>query len=171
MTPGKNAVVAAFSSHTAAEAAVRELQQSGFDVRQLSIISRDFHPYGEVIGYFGGGGRVRYWGELGEFWDGMWGLMSGWGFFVIPGIGPLLVAGPLARWIVAALDNAAVFGALSALGAALYSIGMPKGSVLKYEAALRGDQYLVVAHGSSGEVELAREVLNSRAEQASRQGA
>lgn len=37
----KNAVVAIFSSHTEAEAAVKEIQKSGFDMKQLSIVGRD----------------------------------------------------------------------------------------------------------------------------------
>jgi hypothetical protein len=43
------------------------------------------------------------WGKSGAFWGGLWGMLSGSALFVIPGIGPLLAAGPLVAWIVAAL--------------------------------------------------------------------
>ena len=36
-----NSVVAIYPSHTAAEAAIKELQQSGFDMKKLSIVGRD----------------------------------------------------------------------------------------------------------------------------------
>ena len=41
------------------------------------------------------GDRMKYWGKLGTFWGGLWGLLFGAAFFAIPGIGPVLVAGPL----------------------------------------------------------------------------
>ena len=54
---------------------------------------------------------------------------------------------PIGRW------------GLSALGVALYSLGIPEDTVLEYEQAVKADGYLVVAHGSPAEVEQARSVL------------
>jgi len=73
----------------------------------------------------------------------------------------LLVAGPLAASIVAALESAVVVGGLSVLGAGLFSIGIPKDSVVKYETAIKADKYLVVAHGTDSEIANAREILRS----------
>lgn len=39
----RNTVVALFKSHTQAEQAVKELQKAGFDMKQLSIVGRDYH--------------------------------------------------------------------------------------------------------------------------------
>lgn len=50
-------------------------------------------------------------------------------------------------------------GGLSALGAALTQIGAPKDQIIKYEAALKVDKYLVVAHGSAQGQGRARGVL------------
>ncbi len=63
-------------------------------------------------------------------------MLFGSAFFVISGIGPLLVAGPLVAWIVGAVEGAVVVGGLSAIGAGLYSIGIPKNSIVEYETAL-----------------------------------
>ncbi len=46
-----NSVVDVYSTHIDAEAAVRELQQSGFDVRKLSMVGRDYHTAEHVVGY------------------------------------------------------------------------------------------------------------------------
>ena len=46
-----NSIVAIYPSHTAAEAAVKELQQSGFDMKKLSIVGRDHHTDEHVVGY------------------------------------------------------------------------------------------------------------------------
>jgi len=102
---------------------------------------------------------MKYWGKTGAFWGGFWGLLFGSAFFAIPGIGPVLVAGPIVAWIVGALEGAVVFGGLSAIGAGLYSMGIPKDSVLKYEMDLKTDKFLLMVHGTAGEVETAREVL------------
>ena len=48
---------------------------------------------------------------------------------------------------------------MSALGAALTQFGMPKDQVIKYEAALKVDKYLLVVHGGPEDQEKAREVL------------
>ena len=84
----------------AAETAARELQQSGFDMKQLSIIGRDYHTDENVVGYYNAGDRMKYWVKLGALWGGFWGLVFGSALFLIPGVGPLLVAGPLVGLIV-----------------------------------------------------------------------
>jgi hypothetical protein len=60
---------------------------------------------------------MKYWGKIGAFWDGFWGLPFGSAAFAIPGIGPILVAGPLVGWIIAGLEGAVVVGGVSAVGA------------------------------------------------------
>ncbi|MHB8520015.1 MAG: general stress protein [Limisphaerales bacterium] len=155
-----NSVVAIYPSHTAAEAAVKELQQSGFDMKKLSIVGRDYHTDEHVIGYYNTGDRMKYWGKMGAFWGGIWGMLFGSAFLLIPGVGPLIVAGPLVAWIVAALEGAAVVGGLSALGAGLYGLGIPRDSILQYETALKTDKFVLIAHGSLDEVTRAKEILN-----------
>ena len=154
-----NAVVAIFKSHIEAEAAVRELQQAGFDMRKLSIVGRDYHTDEHVVGYYNAGDRMKYWGQLGAFWGGFWGLLFGSAFFLIPGVGPLLMAGPIVGWIVGALEGAVVVGGLSALGAGLYSLGIPKDSILQYETAVKSGKYVVIAHGTSEEAAQAHAII------------
>src|ERR1700689_137974 len=133
----KNAVVAIYSSHDQAEDAVKELQRTGFDMKKLSIVGKDYHSDEQVVGYYNAGDRMKRWGKTGAFWGGFWGLLFGSAFFAIPGIGPILVAGPLVAWIVGALEGAALVGGLGAVGAGLYSIGIPKNSVIDYETAVK----------------------------------
>src|ERR1700689_3450317 len=155
-----NAVIAVYENHSAAEQAVRELQKSGFDMKKLSVVGKDYHTDEQVVGYYNAGDRMKYWGKLGAFWGGFWGLLLGSGFFWVPGVGPLLVAGPLVVWMVGALEEAAVVGGLSALGAALFSIGIPKNSVVQYETEVKNGKLLLVAHGTADEVERARDLLH-----------
>ena len=161
MSEKQNSVVSIFNTHTEAEDAVRELQKSGFDMQKLSIVGKDYHTEEHVAGYYNTGDRVKYWGKLGAFWGGLWGFLIGSAFFIIPGIGPIVVGGPLVTWIIGALEGAAALGGLSAIGAALSSIGIPKDSVLKYETSLKSNKFLLVAHGTADEVEHARKILES----------
>ena len=157
----KNSVVAIFNAHTEAEAAVKELQRAGFDMKKLSIVGKDYHSEENVVGYYNAGDRMKYWGKLGAFWGGLWGILFGAAFLWIPGIGPLVVAGPLVSAIIGGLEGAVAVGGLTALGAGLYSIGIPKDSVLKYETSLKSNKFLLVAHGTGEEVKKAKKILGT----------
>ena len=52
-----------------------------------------------------------------------------------------------------------VVGGLSVIGAGLYSIGIPKDSVVKYETAIKADKYLLLAHGTAAETAKAKDIL------------
>jgi len=69
------------------------------------------------------------------------------------------MAGPVAAALVGALEGAVVVGGLSALGAALIQLGVPKDQVIKYETALKVDKYILMVHGSSEDAAKARAVL------------
>ena len=156
-----NCVVAVYILHTEAEAAINELNKSGFDMKKLSIIGRDYHTDEHVVGYYNAGDRMKYWGQLGAFWGGFWGLLFGSAFFLIPGVGPLLFAGPIVSYVVGALEGAVMVGGLSALGAGLYSMGIPKNSIIQYETAVKSGKYVLIAHGSDMETIHAREILKN----------
>ena len=155
------AVVAIYNNHSEAEAGVRELQRGGFDVKKLSVIGKDYHTEEQVVGYYNTGDRMKYWGKMGALWGGLWGLLFGAAFFWVPGVGPLLIAGPVSAAIVAGLESAVVVGGLSALGAALYGMGIPNDSVLRYETAIKVNKYLLVAHGTAAEVAKAKDILKT----------
>jgi uncharacterized membrane protein len=157
----KNAAVAICNTHTEAEQVVKELQKSGYDMKKLSIVGKDYHTEEDVVGYYNTGDRMKKWGKLGALWGAFWGILFGSAFFIIPGIGPIVVGGPLVATIVGGLEGAVGIGGLSALGAGLFSIGIPKDSVIKYETALKSDKFLVIAHGTTDEVAKAKEILNA----------
>ncbi len=159
----KNVAVSILKTHQDAEEAVKTLQRAGFDMKQLSIVGKDYHTEEHVTGYYNAGDRIKYWGKNGAFWGAIWGWFFGAAFFFVPGLGPLLIAGPLVSAFVGALEGAAFVGGVSALGAALFSIGIPKDSVLAYETALKADNFLLLVHGTPQEVQRAKEILQGQA--------
>ena len=148
-----------FDTHAAAEEAIRTLGQSGFDMKKLSLVGKGYHSEEKPMGFYTTGDRIKAWGSSGAFWGGIWGMLLAPAVFVLPGLGVVGMAGPIVATLVGALEGAVVVGGLSALGAALTQVGVPKDQVIKYEAALKVDKYLLVVHGSAEDQEKARSVL------------
>jgi hypothetical protein len=156
-----DSVIAVFTDHNAAETAVKKLTEAGFAMKSLSVVGKGYHTEEKVIGFYNMGDRVKFWGARGAFWGGLWGLFFGGLFLTVPVVGHVVVLGYLAATVIAGVENAAVVGGLSALGAALFSIGVPKDSVVKYEAAVKADNFLVTAHGTAEEMARAKEILGT----------
>jgi hypothetical protein len=148
-------VVAIYKSHTEAETAVKQLRQFGVDMKTLSIVGRDYHSDEAVLGYYKAADRMKYWGK----WGGIWGLVFGSAFFLVPGVGPLLVAGPLLSAIIAGVHGAVLVGSFSAIGAGLYSLGIPQNTILRYETELKDGKFIVIAHVASLESERTRKII------------
>ena len=155
-----NTAVAVFDSHESAEVAIRNLQKSGFDMQRLSIVRQEVHTEEHAVGYYNTGERMASWGHRGAFWGAIWGTLFGSAFFVLPGLGPVLMAGPLVAVVVSALEGAAVMGGISALGGALASIGIPVNSIMEYEEELKAGNFLLIVHGTQEEVERAQHQMD-----------
>jgi hypothetical protein len=154
-------VVAVFPDHEAAEAAVKKLTSASFEMKNLSVVGKGYHTEEKVVGFYNIGDRIKFWGKRGAFWGGFWGLFLGGLFMTIPVVGHVVILGYLATVAISGIENAVVVGGLSALGAALYSIGIPKDSVLQYETALTADNFLVMAHGTTVEMARAKAILGT----------
>lgn len=152
-------VIAVFADHQAAEEAVKQLSGAGFEMKHLSVVGKGYHTEEQVVGFYNIGDRVKFWGLRGAFWGGLWGMFFGGLFLTIPIVGHVVVLGYLAATAVSAIESAVLTGGLSALGAAFYSIGIPKDSVLEYETAIKADGFLVMAHGDADEMARAKAVL------------
>ena len=158
--------VAVFDRHQDAEAAIRELQNASYDMKKLSIIGRDYHTEEHAVGFYNAGDRVRYWGKNGAFWGSLFGILFAPAFFWIPGVGPILTGGLIGSLLMGTIEGAAVgaavVGGTSALVAGLSGLGIPKDSVIRYEAAIKANKFLLIASGTTAEVERARAILAAR---------
>ncbi|WP_428375498.1 general stress protein [Lichenicoccus sp.] len=151
--------VATFTDHAGAEAAIKRLTEAGFDMKHLSVIGKGYHTEEKVVGFYTTADRVKFWGSRGAFWGGLWGLFFGGLFLTIPIVGHVVVLGYLAATALSAVEGAAVTGGIGAIGAALFSSGIPKDSVVQYETAIKADGFLVFARGTAAEVAHARDIL------------
>lgn len=162
----EDSVVAVYTLHPDAENAINLLKKNNFNIKNVAIVGQGDQTEERVVGYYTTSDRIKHWGKHGAFWSGMFVLLAGSAVFAIPGVGLVMVAGSAVPWIVGVLDTAlgaletaVVVGGLSALGAALYSRGIPKDSALKYENTVKDGKFLLIAHGTRDEVEAARRIL------------
>jgi hypothetical protein len=99
---------------------------------------------------------------------GALGLLAGIGALAIPGVGPLIAAGP----IMAALAGVGVGGAVGGLTGALIGMGIPEYEAKRYEGYLKKGGILLSVHcDTSDEISRAKEILkNTHAEDVSYTG-
>jgi uncharacterized membrane protein len=152
-------VIAVFETHEAADAAVRNLAKEGFALKDLSVVGKGYHTEDNAVGFYNIGDRVRFWGKRGLVWGGLWGMFFGGLFLTIPVVGHVIVLGYLAVVAASAIEGAVTVGGISAIGAALASIGVPHDSVVQYETVLKADSFLVMAHGTAEEMARAHDLL------------
>jgi hypothetical protein len=156
-----SAAVAIFATHDLADAAVRELASADFDITKISVIGRGYHTEENVAGFYTTGDRVKSWGGYGAFWGGLWGLLLGGLFLTVPVVGPVVIVGHLAIMIASGVETALIVGGLGVIGAALYGMGIPKDSALRYEKAVKEDRFLLIVHGSSDDLDRAKDILKN----------
>jgi hypothetical protein len=145
----KDLVVAICSSHEEANQTLRRIRQSGFDLKNLSIICRDETGRHDP--------RSRF--HLTDRQDMPWAIASGPALLHIPDFGSIAVAGPLLPAIAEELESASSEKGFSALGAGLHNIGIPRVNVPRYETAIKSYNYLVVAHCTATETIRAKQLF------------
>jgi uncharacterized membrane protein len=161
-------VVAHFPSHAEAERVVLELQKKGFDMQKLSIIGKDYQTSEHVRGFLtwkdtakAGATGGAYWGS---FVGGLFGILAGAGVVFIPGMAPLVIAGPiagvLAGWLEGTLVGGAGAAAVGGLAGALGGLGIPKHEVVKYETQIQAGEFIILVTGSNEDVSQARQILD-----------
>jgi len=156
-------VVGIYSNEARAQQLVEKLIREDYPMDQISLLSRAGGAGDDMLGvtYHDTGERMKVWGKHGAFWGAIWGLLAGAsGMFVLPGLGALLVAGPIVEVLGAAIAGAAVAGgtmagaaAVSHLASALHRMGIPEDELAQIEAAIQAGQYVVILHCTPEESE------------------
>lgn len=156
-------VVGVYTDQARAQQLVEKLIAEDYPMDRISLLSRVGGAGDDILGvtYHDTTERMKVWGKHGAFWGAVWGLLaSATGMFVLPGLGPLLVAGPIVEAFSAAIAGAAVAGgtmagaaAISQLASALHRIGIPEEQLQQIEAAIEAGHYVVILHCASDEAE------------------
>jgi len=158
MSSKNTAVFGIYATPGSAEAAVDYLTARGFTNASISVLLPDDEstkafahekstkaPEGTTTGATTGG-------VIG----GTLGLLAGIGALAIPGVGPLIAAGP----IMATLAGAGVGGAVGGLVGALVGMGIPEYEAKRYEGAVKDGGTLLSVHcDTSDQVDAAKNAL------------
>lgn len=149
-------VIGIYASEARAQQLVEKLIHEDYPMDRISLLSRAGGMGDDMLGvtYHDTGDRMKAWGKHGAFWGAVWGLLaSASGMFVLPGLGAVLVAGPIVEALAAAFTGAAVAGgtmagaaAVSHLASALHRIGIPEAELEQIETAIENGNYVVILH-------------------------
>ena len=153
----KHICVAIYMTQDQAEEAFSRLRVEGSDMDLLSFVGRDY--WKDMVGSRNAGKRFLYRGNRGPFWERLWSSLRGWGVFWLFEDGPVLVAGPLVRTMIATQEEGGGDRHASGFAAALSGIGIPQESLVQYEKALLNDQILVFIQGTLNEINHAQDIL------------
>ena len=160
MSGKKTAVFGIYSTQMGTEYAVNVLSKSGFAVSDISVLVPEtlgFRDMGTEKATKAPEGAAAGAGS-GAILGGTLGLLAGIGALAIPGVGPLIAAGP----IMAALAGVGVGGAVGGLTGALIGMGIPEFEAKRYEGRLQKGGILLSVHcDTSEEIKEAKEILKS----------
>ena len=160
MADKNTAVFGIYPTPLAAETAVDQLVEAGFSDQDVSVLMSDVDatrefahekstkaPEGTAVGVTTGG-----------IVGGAFGLLAGIGALAIPGVGPLIAAGP----IMGALAGLGVGGAVGGLVGALVGLGIPEYEAKRYEGRVKDGGVLLSVHcDTSDEIKRAKEILKA----------
>jgi len=170
--PSHRMLLAVFDDETRAERAVRTLIERNFPMDMISLLGKAHSSGDDPLGlsYTDVGERIKGWGSMGAFWGGLWGLLTGAaGLFLMPGIGPLLAAGPIVEAIVGAAAGAGIGGGVMAGAAAVSHLvvvmrrmGIPEDQLEALHHAIGSGKYLVMLRVDSTDISRWRVLLDSQ---------
>jgi hypothetical protein len=158
-----SSIVAVYPNHDAAERMVRHLHEAGIPLSDLSIVGHGSQTTEEPVGFVSESDYATAGAATGAWFGGLFGLCVGAAFLVLPGVGPVVIAGPLAAALLAGIEGAVAGTALGSVAGALIGWGIPKDRALKYETHVIGGRFLVIIRAEPEVVNNIRNMLDHEA--------
>lgn len=144
----RKTIIAVYDNHSTAEQVVRDLVNSGIERSSIGLALNDVNQEGARLakGQVSGGDVSAGEGAgFGAVVGGLTGLLVGLGALMIPGVGPIIAAGPLAAGIAGTLVGMGAGAATGGIVAALVDLGVPDEEAGVYAEAIRRGSALVTA--------------------------
>lgn len=148
----KNFVGAVFNNPDDAQTQVEAMIIHDFPMDQVSILHRAGGQGDDFLGiaYTNEKERFKVWGTKGALWGSLGGLLaSATGLFLLPGIGPVLIAGPLINAVVGGAIGAGLMttgAAATHLSIALRRLGIPEDKLAILHQAIMDDKIVLLMH-------------------------
>jgi hypothetical protein len=167
--------IGTFTSYELAENALKELKQSGFLMRQVSLIGRDINRHTESTGVHTNstiasvgdlktegnddGGATQKGAAAGSAFGGVTGLLVGLGAIAIPGVGPVMLAGAAATAIATAISGTVIGAVVGSLAGELTKMGFSADQAQTYSDQVSEGHYLVMIEGTAADITRAESVF------------
>jgi hypothetical protein len=160
-------IIGVFSKRELAENAISELEDKGYNVKDMSIIMKEGEERDRLARNTGAnvGGKVAAGAATGAVLGGIAGILIGIGAIAVPGIGGLLVAGPLASalgltGVAATIAGGVVAGAFTGgIVGGLVSIGVPEERAKAYEEQVKHGGILLAVPTIEGHIDEVQSIL------------
>jgi hypothetical protein len=152
-------VVGVYDSVEDAETAIKRLADAGYPMDHVSILGQNLVSSTQLHGFVTTGDVAKTSATVGAWVGGLFGLLTGVAVLFVPGVGPLMVLGPLAGGVIGAAEGAAWTGVLGAIVGHFVS----KQHIPKFTRHLEAGKYLVVVQGGADELARARQLMGSGA--------
>jgi len=155
----RHLLVAVFTAREQAERAIGRLIENDYPADSISLLGRGVANGDDILGVYHPTAldRMKAWGKQGAIWGGLWGLLGGTAAaFTVPGLGALLVIGPIVEGIAAAATGAgamAVAALLSEVLVVLNRFGVPEEDLQQMEQAIKNDCFVMILQGDDVELE------------------
>jgi len=151
-------VVGTYDNLQSAYAVANDLVTAGYSRNDISVVANDakntYSPYVDKT-YVGDGDDAAKGAGIGAAIGGLGGLLIGLGALTIPGIGPVIAAGPL----LAALTGAGIGAVTGGIVGALIDLGIPDEEANLYSEGLRRGNVLVIAQVPDASVNAVTSVM------------
>ncbi len=151
-SPNHQYVAAVFDDPDHAQAVVEDMIKHDFPMDRVSLLHRAGGHGDDFLGIAYGDEKERFkvWGTHGALWGALAGLISGAaGLVLLPGIGPVLVAGPLIDALVGAATGAGLMtagAAVTHLTLALRHLGIPEQELNTLHEAIMAGKTVLLMH-------------------------
>ena len=155
----KEILIAIYQNKEDIQEATKKLLAEGVDKKDISVIIRGHEDAIEKIEVEKEDSDIFNWTAQGAIWGGLIGALLGGAFFIVPGFGPIVGAGPLTAGIAGMIGGAMTGGAILGLADALIEWGMGEVEAKRLEKLVRDNKLLLIVHGDSQEVDRAYEIL------------
>jgi len=164
----RHRAVGVFPHRRDAEAALRDLRDSGFDMDDVSVVGKDAGPHDQIAGVEMSNKATGNKADegaatgatTGAALGGLGGLLVGLGALAIPGIGPVMAGGALATALATTAAGGAIGAAAGGLTGALVGLGIPEERARFYNDRVNRGDYLVMLDGSDEELRRAQPILS-----------
>lgn len=153
-------VGAVFDNADDTHAVVEDMIKQGFPMDQVSVLHKAGGQGDDFLGiaYSNEKERFRVWGVEGMLWGSLGGLLAGAaGLFILPGIGPVLIAGPLVTAIAGGTIGAGLMttgAAASHLSIALHRVGIPEDKLETLHQAIMHGKTVLLMHCGNDDPEV-----------------